>query len=76
MNVSKKDGKEYPSAETIEYCMRHYMNSKIKEYYEILNFGNVKNELENTYKKLKKLLPENEIAHCLKWVSVIEKDSF
>lgn len=63
--------REFPTSETIDNCIRHYMYSKIREYSEPITKEIVKSNLDETYYKLKGFLPENIISHCQKWIYII-----
>jgi len=68
-----RDGKEYPTKETIHYCIMHYMYNKDYEFSNDINFQDISYELKRVYSMLKGHLGSDDIAHCKKWINILEK---
>ena len=71
-DISLKDQKEYPTAETIKNCIIHYLHSKDKEYNSDVNLKDIKLGLERVYNKLKRYLSPEYLSHCIKWGNILD----
>nr|HMQ70771.1 hypothetical protein [Ignavibacteria bacterium] len=65
---------EYPTPKTIEFCIRHYMNCKVKEYSDEIKVEELDSKMRSVYQKLKGIIPD-EISHCIKWIDVLNNVS-
>jgi hypothetical protein len=63
--------REYPTTETKEHCVRHYMWAKAHEYYETANIATTCAALRDTATKLRRPLGD-DVSHCVVWATVLE----
>lgn len=65
----------YPTTETKAHCLRHYLNSKNKEFNEvnILSKETLLKNLSETKKKYQRQLGLDQVAYFENWKKVLEK---
>jgi hypothetical protein len=63
--------REYPTTETKEHCVRHYMWVKQQEYQETADIGKTCTALGDVGAKLRRALGDSGVAHCGVWATVL-----
>lgn len=63
--------REYPTNETKDHCVRHYMWAKQREYAGSVSVESVVAALRDVYARLARVLPDS-VAHCEVWANVLE----
>lgn len=65
----------YPTPETKDYSLRHYLNSKKKEFDEIMSKDKIAllSDLENAFNEYKKVLGLDEVIYLNVWKKLIEE---
>jgi len=63
--------REYPTTETKEHCVRHYMWVKHQEYQETADIGATCLALSDIGTKLQRVLGDSGVAHCGVWATVL-----
>lgn len=67
-------GRQYPTPETKDNSVRHYMWCKSREYIKPKNINKLIDQLDDTYKNdtLKRAVGLENFAHCKKWAKVLK----
>lgn len=71
--ISDKNGRAYPTPETKDNSVKHYMWCKAKEYKEKLDIAQTRDMLGRIRNKLKSALGISNTEHCRIWADVLSK---
>lgn len=63
--------REYPTTETKEHCVRHYMWAKAREYGETADIATTCAALRDSATRLRRRLGD-DVSHCVVWATVLE----
>jgi hypothetical protein len=66
-----RGGRERPTPETKEHCVRHYMWAKQREYTSTQNALDIARNLQDTVEKLQRKLGREAVAHCRAWATIL-----
>jgi hypothetical protein len=66
-----RGGREIPTQETKEHCVRHYMWAKQREYEIAKDPEEIANDLRKTAEALERRLGSDAVAHCLAWANIL-----
>ena len=66
-----RGGREIPTQETKEHCVRHYMWAKQSEYETAKDPVKIASDLRKTAEALERRLGSDAVAHCRAWAKIL-----
>jgi len=66
-----RGGRERPTPETKEHCVRHYMWTKQREYSNTEDAPSIVGDLRDAADKLERKLGREAVAHCRAWATIL-----
>jgi hypothetical protein len=66
-------GREYPTSETKDNSVRHYMWCKHKEFKKPSDMNEIISHLKTNHKNLERTVGIENSKHCVNWACVLEE---